>query len=75
MAAHAKGKSEAKGNRFKVEAKTIGELALSHPHSPEDFAKSLGDYFEDMLADGWEFISATSHGNGPFWVFKAVGRT
>lgn len=44
-------------NHYKVEALTLGELASTYTHSPEDFSLSIADHLEERFGGGWSLVS------------------
>ena len=56
---------------YRVVQMDLGSLAKRHPSKDGD-SQSMEDYLEEMLSDGWEFVSSTVDANGYRWVFKAV---
>jgi hypothetical protein len=56
--------------QYLVEAKTVRALRVLFPCEPEDLDKSVADYLEDKLEDGWELVSIVSPESNPRFVFK-----
>ena len=59
---------------FKVVQMDLGSLETKYPHKPSNHSASMEDYLQEMLEEGWDFVTSTVDGNGYRWIFRAVGK-
>jgi hypothetical protein len=59
---------------FEVEQIAFSTIEANYPHSPTDVPASIADYLEDKLSQGYDFVTMSDNGNGPYWVFRVVAK-
>ncbi len=55
---------------FRVIQMDLGSLEKKYPAGSH--SDSMESFLEEMLSDGWDFVTSTVDGNGYRWIFRAV---